>query len=67
MSLLSVSDLSITYRAEHGEVEAVSGINFDVVPGEMTAIVGESGSGKSTSAMAAIGLLAENATIVSGS
>lgn len=67
MSLLSVSDLSITYRTEHGEVEAVSGINFEVVPGEMTAIVGESGSGKSTSAMAAIGLLAENASIVSGS
>ena len=67
MSLLSVSDLSITYRTENGEVEAVSGINFEVVPGEMTAIVGESGSGKSTSAMAAIGLLAENATIVSGS
>ena len=32
----------------------------------MTAIVGESGSGKSTSAMAAIGLLPDNASIVSG-
>ena len=50
MSLLSISDLSITYRTAHGEVEAVSGIELEVNPGEMTAIVGESGSGKSTSA-----------------
>ena len=66
MSLLSISDLSITYRTAHGEVEAVSGIELEVNPGEMTAIVGESGSGKSTSAMAAIGLLPDNASIVSG-
>ena len=66
MSLLSISDLSITYRTARGEVEAVSGIELEVNPGEMTAIVGESGSGKSTSAMAAIGLLPDNASIVSG-
>ena len=66
MSLLSISDLSITYRTAHGEMEAVSGIELEVNPGEMTAIVGESGSGKSTSAMAAIGLLPDNASIVSG-
>lgn len=67
MSLLSVKDLSITYRTDKGEFQAVSGINLEVNAGEMTAIVGESGSGKSTSAMAAIGLLPENASIVSGS
>lgn len=67
MSLLSVKDLSITYRTDKGEFQAASGINLEVNAGEMTAIVGESGSGKSTSAMAAIGLLPENASIVSGS
>lgn len=67
MSLLSVKDLSITYRTDKGDFQAASGINLEVNAGEMTAIVGESGSGKSTSAMAAIGLLPENASIVSGS
>lgn len=66
MPLLSVKDLSITYRTDEGEFQAVGGINLEVNAGEMTAIVGESGSGKSTSAMAAIGLLPDNATIVSG-
>ena len=32
MSLLSISDLSITYRTAHGEVEAVSGIELEVNP-----------------------------------
>ncbi|MDQ0709507.1 peptide/nickel transport system ATP-binding protein [Arthrobacter woluwensis] len=64
--LLEIKDLAITFRTSHGEVDAVRNANFTVMPGETVAIVGESGSGKSTSALAAIGLLAGNGRVSAG-
>ncbi len=64
--LLSVKELAVSYNTAKGEVPAVHNVTFDVFPGQMTAIVGESGSGKTTSAMAAIGLLGDNADIRAG-
>lgn len=65
--LLSVEDLSISFRTQHGTVEAVQGASLRLEAGKTLAIVGESGSGKSTTAMAVIGLLSENGSITSGS
>ena len=66
MSLLSVTDLTVTFPTDTEQVNAVRGMNFDVGAGEVVALVGESGSGKSATAMAITGLLPEYAE-VSGS
>jgi oligopeptide/dipeptide ABC transporter ATP-binding protein len=55
--LLAVTDLSVAFRTDEGEVTAVDRVSFSVSPGEVLGIVGESGSGKSVSALAVMGLL----------
>ena len=55
--LLSVRDLTVRHRREGKEAEVVSGLSFDLFPGEALAIAGESGSGKTQAFLAALGLL----------
>ncbi len=64
--ILSVKDLSISFKTTAGLVHAIRGVNLDLHRGETVAIVGESGSGKSVTTKAAMGILAKNAVVNSG-
>ncbi|MFA3920875.1 ABC transporter ATP-binding protein [Ruegeria hyattellae] len=56
MSLLSVENLRVTFPSDHGPVEVVKGLTFDLGR-ERLGIVGESGSGKSMTGRAIMGLI----------
>lgn len=63
MSLLEVSDLSVTYRTGGDEVRAVRGVDFTLEPGQTLGIAGESGSGKSTTVLSLLRLLPSSADV----
>ena len=64
--ILDIKNLDITFKTTAGVVHAIRGINIDLEKGETVAVVGESGSGKSVTMKAAMGILASNAVVNSG-
>ncbi len=58
-SLLEVRDLRVSFGRR--KVEAVRGIDFEIAAGQRLGLIGESGSGKTVTALAVMGLLADNA------
>jgi peptide/nickel transport system ATP-binding protein len=66
-ALLEVKDLRVTFSTSRGEVQALDGVSFSVVPGRLTGLVGESGSGKTVSVLSIMRLLPENARVTGGS
>jgi oligopeptide transport system ATP-binding protein len=66
--LLEVKNLHASYSARAGEVcPALSGVNFELGPGEILGVLGESGSGKSTLAASLLQLLPASGKIRQGS
>lgn len=64
--LLSVKDLHTSFTTDHGDVQAVNGVSFNLDAGKVLGIVGESGSGKSVTAYSIMQILADNGRITSG-
>jgi len=54
--ILEIRDLTVEFSTEDGIVHAVTGVSYDLNPGEVLGIVGESGSGKSVSMLTVLGL-----------
>ena len=46
--LLKIQNISKTYQAKNGELEAIKDVSFSVYEGEFVSIIGPSGCGKST-------------------
>ena len=65
-NIVSVEDLTITYRTVYGNLVALNSVNFKVRRGESVSIVGESGSGKSTLGLSIVRLLPLNAMYTRG-
>lgn len=65
--ILSVQNLSVSFRSGGGWKRVVNDASFEVGAGETLAIVGESGSGKSVTAMAVMGLHPRERVRVEGS
>jgi peptide/nickel transport system ATP-binding protein len=68
-NILEIENLRVSFRMDQGTIfEAVKGISFVIPAHKTVALVGESGSGKSVTAMAILGLLPpENSLIGAGS
>ncbi len=61
--VIDARNVAVRFKVEHGTVEAVKDVSFQLYRGETIAIVGESGSGKSVTARCVMGLLSKRATI----
>jgi len=65
-AVVVVRDLTVRFKSQDAQVDAVNGVNFELRPGEVMCILGESGSGKSVTMRALMRLLPKERTSISG-
>jgi len=65
--ILSVSNLTTSFRVEGAWKQVVRNISFDIKPKETVAVVGESGSGKSVTALSIMRLTPPGSSKIEGS
>ena len=66
LPVLQVDGLSLEFRTRGRTAEVLSGVSFDLRPGETLCLVGESGCGKSMTALAIMRLIPPLARIGAG-
>jgi peptide/nickel transport system ATP-binding protein len=64
--LVEVKDLAVKFVSREATVQAVNGVSFEMMPGEVLCIIGESGSGKSVTMRALMRLLPKRRAVLSG-
>ncbi|WP_425039907.1 ABC transporter ATP-binding protein [Primorskyibacter sp. S187A] len=66
MSILDIRNLSIDFPTNRGVVHAVADVSLTIAKGRRVGFIGESGSGKTTTALAAMRMLAAPGRVAGG-
>ena len=64
--LVEVRDLTVKFVSREATVQAVNGVSFELMPGEVLCVIGESGSGKSVTMRALMRLLPAKRSVIGG-
>ena len=64
--ILSVENLTVTFKTRFGRIPVIDEVSFGIAPGEILGIVGESGCGKTMTSLAIMRLMPEQGSVTGG-